>query len=66
MIAAGFQAETAVLVIPIVAAVVLALLPSYRLTAQLNEQFGESAKLETAIRQNLKMLGYSLKEEKND
>ena len=36
MIAAGFQAETAVLVIPIVAAVVLALLPSYRLTAQLN------------------------------
>ncbi len=36
MIAAGFQAETAVLVIPIVAAVVLALLPSYRVTAQLN------------------------------
>jgi hydrogenase-4 component F len=36
MIAAGFQAETAVLVIPIVAAIVLALLPSYRLTAQLN------------------------------
>lgn len=36
MIAAGFQAETAVLVIPIIAAVVLALLPSYRLTAQLN------------------------------
>nr|WP_295462282.1 hydrogenase 4 subunit F [Mesorhizobium sp.] len=36
MIAAGFQAETAVLVIPIVAAIVLALLPSYRVTAQLN------------------------------
>ena len=36
MIAAGFQAETGVLVIPIVAAVVLALLPSYRVTAQLN------------------------------
>lgn len=29
-----------------------------RLTAQLNEQFGESARLETAIRENLARLGY--------
>ena len=31
-----------------------------RLTAQLNEQFGESARLEQAIRENLKKLGYAL------
>ena len=31
-----------------------------RLTSQLNEQFGESAKLETAIRENLARLGYGL------
>ena len=31
-----------------------------RLTAQLNEQFGESARLETAIRGNLEKLGYVL------
>jgi type I restriction enzyme M protein len=31
-----------------------------RLTATLNEQFGESAKLETAIRENLARLGYGL------
>ena len=30
-----------------------------RLTAQLNEQFGESARLESAIRKNLARLGYS-------
>ncbi len=29
-----------------------------RLTAKLEEQFGESAKLEKGIRQNLKGLGY--------
>jgi type I restriction enzyme M protein len=29
-----------------------------RLTAQLNEQFAESAKLEQAIRKNLARLGY--------
>jgi type I restriction enzyme M protein len=29
-----------------------------RLTAQLNEQFAESARLENAIRENLKKLGY--------
>ncbi|MDX1253621.1 MAG: type I restriction-modification system subunit M [Gammaproteobacteria bacterium] len=31
-----------------------------RLTAQLNEQFGEGARLETAIRENLTRLGYAL------
>lgn len=31
-----------------------------RLTAQLNQQFGESAKLETVIRENLARLGYGL------
>jgi len=31
-----------------------------RLTAQLNEQFGESVRLETAIRENLVRLGYEL------
>jgi len=31
-----------------------------RLTAQLNEQFGESARLEAAIRENLARLGYAL------
>ena len=30
-----------------------------RLTAQLNEQFGESAQLEAAIRENLTRLGYA-------
>ncbi len=33
-----------------------------RLTAQLNEQFGESARLEVAIRRNLGSLGYSREE----
>jgi type I restriction enzyme M protein len=31
-----------------------------RLVAELNQQFLESAKLEAAIRQNLKGLGYAL------
>lgn len=31
-----------------------------RLTATLNEQFGESARLEAAIRENLARLGYSM------
>jgi type I restriction enzyme M protein len=31
-----------------------------RLVAELNAQFAESAKLETAIRNNLKGLGYAL------
>ena len=31
-----------------------------QLTATLNEQFGESARLEAAIRENLARLGYGL------
>ena len=31
-----------------------------RLTAQLHEQFGESAQLETTIRENLSRLGYEI------